>query len=56
MSTIRDDYLRTLIGMATDTLLGRGPSPRALISNLRIVADHLEEMLPADCDEEGRGK
>jgi hypothetical protein len=46
-------YMKMLIGMATDVLMGRGPTPKALISNLRTTADALEKMLPENCDEEG---
>jgi hypothetical protein len=54
MDSERSSYMKLLIGMATDELMGRGPTPKALISNLRTVADNLEKMLPNPCDEEGR--
>ena len=47
-------YMKLLIGMATDELMGRGCTPKAMISNLRAVADNLEKMLPDPCDDEGR--
>ncbi len=53
MNKNKDEYMTLLIGMATDELLGRGPTPMAMVSNLRAISDHLEKMLPDSHDEEG---
>ena len=47
-------YMQTLMAMARDEIMGRGPTPKAMIANLRAIADNLERMLPEGCDEEGR--
>ena len=35
-------YVRCVAGMATDELMGRGPTRKAFIENLRVIADQME--------------
>jgi len=51
----RRKYIELLISMALDDLQEAGPTPRAMVYNLRMIADELERMIPADADNEGRG-
>lgn len=39
-------YVQLVAGMATDAMLGRGPTPRAFVNNLRLIADQMEDLLP----------
>jgi hypothetical protein len=39
------NYVRLLLSMATDYLMGNGPTQRAFIQNLRTIADHMESIL-----------
>lgn len=41
-----DQYVRLVHSMATDALLGRGPTPEAFVGNLKLIARHMEELLP----------
>ena len=42
-----DEYVRLLLSMATDTLMGCGPSTRGtFVANLRIIADNMEKLIP----------
>ena len=41
-----DKHVRLVASMATDTLLGKGPSTRGFIANLRLIADSMEKLLP----------
>jgi hypothetical protein len=43
-----DKHVQLVASMATDTLLGKGPSTRGFIANLRMIADSMEKLLPND--------
>ena len=41
-----DEYVRLLLSMATDTLMGCGPSTKqTFVMNLRIIADNMEKLI-----------
>ena len=40
----QEKTIELCIGMCTDYLLGKGPTDDALVSNLRLIADKLEEL------------
>ena len=50
----RKEYLELIVSMGIDALTGSGPTPRAMIANLRMIADELEKMIPEGADEKGR--
>lgn len=54
MKDERRGYIELLISLATADLLGKGATPRGMISNLRSIADALERMIPDGADSEGR--
>ena len=41
-----DKYVQLVAGMATDMMLGMGPTPEAFVNNLRLIADQMEDLLP----------
>lgn len=46
----RGRYVELVRCMATDTMLGKGPTPHAFVNNLRLIATAMEEILQdADC-------
>ena len=40
-----EKHIKLVASMASDAMLGRGPTPKAFISNLRLIATLMEEVL-----------
>jgi hypothetical protein len=40
------EFVKLLHGMATDDLMGNGPTKVAFVQNLRIIANRMESLIP----------
>jgi len=40
------EFVKLLHGMATDELMGNGPTKGAFVGNLRIIANRMESLIP----------
>ena len=51
MKTEWDKYVELVHGMSLDSLLGKGPTKKAYVSTLRMIADQMEPLISSSASD-----